>query len=65
LRGITSSEINERHAFLLYLNFKLKKIIRYLQETSTIQAWCINDDYVKENSDDVTIIDYECIGIDT
>ena len=32
LRGITTSQINSRPAFLVYLTFKLKNSLRYLEE---------------------------------
>jgi len=64
LRGITSNEINEKHAFSLYLNFRSNTKIRYLQGTKKVQTLCINGKNYKEKTTDINIIDYECIGID-
>ena len=64
LRGITNSQINSRHAFLIYLTFKLKTRIRNLDEEKEkkIPTICEAVNNVDEISDDVNIIDYECIG---
>ena len=64
MRGITSNEINEKHAFSLYLNFRSNTKIRYLQGTKRVQTLCINGKNYKEKTTDINIIDYECIGID-
>ena len=65
LRGITSSQINTRHAFFIYLTFKIKssRNRRHLQETEkTILAICEALNTLEESYNDVNIIDYECIG---
>ena len=62
LRGITTSQINSRHAFLVYLTFKLKNSLRYLEENLKIPVICEIDDDVEEENDDVNNVDYECIG---
>ena len=62
LRGITSSQINTRHAFLVYLTFKIKHGLRNLQETLKIPAICEIQEAVEEIEDYVNIVDYECIG---
>ena len=64
LRGITTSEINMRHAFLIYLIFKLKieGNIRNLNDIITIPTFCVVEDEVAESYDYVNIVDYECIG---
>ena len=63
LRGITSSQINTGHAFLIYLTFKIKSSRhRHLQEEKKIPAFCESLNSVEESYDDVNIIDYECIG---
>ena len=63
LRGITTSQINTRHAFLIYLTFKIKSLRnRYLQDEKKIPAICEALNSVEESSDDVNMIDYECIG---
>ena len=65
LRGITSSQINTRHAFLIYLTFKIKHGLRNLQETIKIPAICEIKEGVEETNDYVNIVDYECIGNST
>ena len=63
LRGITSSQINTKHAFLIYLTFKIKSSRnRNLQEEKKIPAICEAINSVEESSNDVNMIDYECIG---
>ena len=64
LRGITSSQINSGHAFLLFLNFILKHQIRNLQneEKITIPAICEIINSVEETNDDVNMVEYDCIG---
>ena len=63
LRGITNSQINSRHAFLIYLTFKIKtnRYIRSLDEKK-IPTICEVINNVDEISDDLNIVDYECIG---
>ena len=65
LRGITNSQINTRHAFLIYLTFKIKTRTRNLEDEKKIPTICeaLNNSY--EITDDVNIIDYECIGNST
>ena len=64
LRGLTSYQINSYHAFLIYLDFKLKysKNNRNLQEGIKIPAICQIEQSVAEVNDSVNIIDYDCIG---
>ena len=62
LRGITSSEINSKHSFIINLIFQLKHSLRSLQETKTITAICQIDNEVKKTEDTINIVDYECIG---
>ena len=64
LRGITSSQINTGHAFLIYLTFKIKSSRnRHLQEEEKIiPAFCEALNSVEESYDDINIIDNECIG---
>ena len=67
MRGITSSQINTRHAFLIYLTFKIKHRIRNLEEDEEIKmpAICEILEGVEETSNDVNMVDYECIGNQT
>ena len=62
LRGITNSQTNSRHAFLIYLTFKLKTRVRNLEEDKKIPTICETLNKLDEINDDVNIIDYECIG---
>ena len=65
LRGITSSQINTRHAFLIYLTFKIKHGLRNLQDIINLPALCQIKEEVEETLDYVNIVDYECIGNST
>ena len=64
LRGITDSQINSRHAFLIYMTFKLRSSLRNLElkETVSIPAICEVQDGVEGTSDDVNIVDYKCVA---
>ena len=64
LRGITNSQINTGHAFLIYLIFKLKQdtFFRNLEETVKLEAICEIIDGVEETKNDTNIVDYECIA---
>ena len=63
--GITSSQINTRHAFLIYLTFKIKASLRYLEEGKeiTMEAICEIKEGVEQTSNDVNLVEYECVGI--
>ena len=69
MRGITSSQINTRHAFLVYLTFQVKFGLRNLdgnnEEDIKIPTICEVVKGVDETSDDVNMVDYECIGNQT
>ena len=68
LRGTTSSQINSKHAFLIYLTFAIKQTgrIRYLQENiKKMPAYCVIEKPVEEKDDDVNLVDYKCIGDNT
>ena len=64
LRGITASQINSRHAFLIYLTFKIKNRLRNLQEgtNKTLSAICETEYEVEESNYRVNLADYKCIG---
>ena len=66
LRGITSSQINTKHAFLIYLTFKIKvSNVRNLENEEDeikIPAICEAMNSVNESSNNVSIIDYECLS---
>jgi hypothetical protein len=64
LRGMTSSQINSRHAFLIYLTFKIKSsLLRTLDdepEEVTLPAICEVKQGVESSSDDANLVDYDC-----
>ena len=65
MRGITSSQINTRHAFLIYLTFQIKHMMRNLEgenENIRIPGICEVMNEVEETNDDVNMVEYECIG---
>ena len=63
LRGITNSQINTGHAFLIYLTFKLRqtRYIRNLEETTKIEAICEVVNEVEETKNDTNIVEYTFI----
>ena len=65
LRGITSSQINEGYAFIVYLIFRIRIGLRNLEETIKVPAICENSKEIEENDNDVNIVDYNCIGNQT
>ena len=63
LRGITSNQINERHAFLIYLIFLIKIPKRNLEENEIkILTICQVKKGVDEINNDINMVEYECIG---
>ena len=64
MRGITNCEIAARHAFLVYLTFKIKepKRNRNLEEEKKIPTICEIINEVEEVSNDANLVDYDCIG---
>ena len=63
LRGITDSEINSRHPFLIYMTFKLRSSLRNLEDTIiTLLAICEITDGVEGTSNDLNIVDYKCVA---
>jgi len=67
LRGITSSQINMRHSFLILLRFKnrLKGYIRNLNDEIEMNGICEVEDEIEESDDNLNIVDYECIGLNS
>ena len=65
MRGITSNQVSARHAFVVYLIFIFSGRLRNLEETIKIPAICENSDGASENSSDVNIVDFDCIGNQT
>ena len=63
LRGITSSQINLRHSFIIYLTFRPKTLFRNLEESEIkIPALCVIIEDVEETNNDFNIVEYDCIG---
>ena len=65
LRGVTSSQINSRHAFLIYLTLAIKNTVRNLQgeeEKIRISSICQVIEGVDETSDNINLVEYKCIG---
>ena len=64
LRGITNSQINTGHAFLIYLTFKLRqtRYLRNLEDPLRIETICEVINEIEETKNDTNIVDYECIG---
>jgi hypothetical protein len=67
LTGITNSQINTGHAFLIYLIFKLKNLRnnRNLEEEIKVPTICEIIDSVDETFNEVNMVEYECIGNST
>ena len=66
MRGITSSQINARHTFLVYVTFVKKNRIRNLEdELIKIPTICEVIEGVDETYDDANMVEYECIGNQT
>ena len=64
LRGLTSSQINTGHAFLIYMIFKIQytRNNRYLEEEKKVPTICEIIDSVDETDDELNIVEYDCIG---
>ena len=67
LRGVTNSQINFGHAFIIYLIFKLKQSLKlrdleYDTDTIKIKAICEVKNDVIEKKNDSNVVEYECIG---
>ena len=67
LRGITNSQINSKHAFLIYLSLKIKTTLRNLEndEDIILQSICEIKNGVEESTDDINIVEYECFSNNT
>ena len=64
LRGLTNSQINTGHAFLIYMTFKIQydRNLRTLEEEKKIPTICEVVDSVDETDNDVNVVQYSCIG---
>ena len=67
MRGITNSQINSKHAFLIYLSLKIKTTLRNLEndEDIILQSICEIKNGVEESTDDINIVEYECFSNNT
>ena len=67
LKGITNSQINSKHAFLIYLSLKIKTTLRNLEndEDIILQSICEIKNGVEESTDDINIVEYECFSNNT
>ena len=67
LRGITEDEISYGHSYLVYLTFKIKHGLRYLQEEENkhIPCICEVEEQVEKNNETANYVDYDCIGNET
>ena len=64
LRGLTNSQINTGHTFLVYLTFILQTndTYRNLEEGIKVPTYCQIVESVDETDDEANIVDYDCIG---
>ena len=66
IRGLTNSQINTGHTFLVYLTFLLQHDIdgrnRNLEEVKKVPTYCEVVESVDETNDEANIVDYDCIG---
>ena len=66
MRGLTNSQINSGHAFLVYLVFQIKYARRNrnrnLAEEKKIPTICQVVDSVDESEDELNFVEYDCIG---
>ena len=64
LRGLTNSQINTGHAFLVLLSFKLHytRNNRMLEEEKNIKTYCQIVESMDETGDEPNLVDFDCIG---
>ena len=64
LRGLTNSQINTGHAFLVLLSFKLHytRNNRMLEEEKSIKTYCQIVESMDETDGDPNLVDFDCIG---
>ena len=65
LRGITTSKIKSGHSFPVTLEFKLKHLLRNLQEMTDIEAICEMKRNWEESNNTINIVDYDCSANET
>ena len=63
-RGLTNSQINTGHAFLILLSFKLHyaRTNRYLEEEKIVETYCLINENQDETDGDPNLVDFDCIG---
>ena len=64
LRGLTNSQINTGHAFLVLLTFKLQNYgrNRNLEENKNVKTYCQIVESCDETDEEPNIADFDCIG---
>ena len=64
LRGLTNSQINTDHAFLVLLTFKLQvtRNNRNLEENKSVKTYCQIVESCDETDGEPNIADFDCIG---
>lgn len=64
MRGLTNSQINTGHAFLILLSFKLNNMgnNRNLEEQKSVNAYCQIVESLDETDGEPNIADFDCIG---
>ena len=66
MRGLTNSQINSGHAFLVYLVFQIKysrrNLNRHLESEKKIPTICQIVDSVDASEDELNFVEYDCIG---
>ena len=67
LRGLTNSQINTDHAFLVLLTFKLQhntglRNLRNLEENKIVKTYCQIVESCDKTSEEPNIADFDCIG---
>ena len=66
LRGLTSSQINTGHAFMVLMSFKLhytrNNRNRNLEEEKSIKTYCQVVESMDETNDETNLVDFDCIG---
>ena len=64
LRGLTNSQINTGHAFLVLLTFKSKnsRNIRNLEEDKNVKTYCQIVESCDETDGEPNVADFDCIG---
>ena len=64
MRGLTNSQINTGHAFLVLLSFKLNNMgdRRNLEEQKSVKTYCEIVESLDETDGEPNIADFDCIG---